>query len=104
MTTYPLACPSVSHAFSTDQAKTLGIFVIAVVVLAGVLLSFVFTKLAGRLIVAVVVVGLGVFVWTQRDAIDNDAKKCDAKFLGVHLTPSNSTLKQHCQQIADVPR
>jgi len=33
----------VSHAFSTDQAKTLGIFVIAVVVLAGVLLSFVFT-------------------------------------------------------------
>jgi hypothetical protein len=91
----------VSHAFSTDQAKTLGIFVIAVVLVAGVLLSLLFTKVASRLVVAVVVVGLGIFIWTQRDAIDNDAKKCDAKFLGVHLTPSSSTLKQHCQQLAD---
>jgi hypothetical protein len=91
----------VSTAFSTGQAKTVGIFVIAVIVLAGVLLSFVFTKLTGRLILAVIVVGLGIFLWTQRDAIDKDAKKCDAKFVGIHLTPSNNALKQHCQQIAN---
>ena len=98
---HPLACRSVSEAFSTGQAKTVGIFVIAVIVIAGVLFSFVFQKLTGRLILAVIVVGLGIFIWTQRDAIDSDAKKCDAKFIGIHLTPSNDTLKKHCQQIAN---
>lgn len=88
-----------SAAFNTDQAKTVGIFVIVAAVVAGVLLSFVFTKLTGRLIVAAIVVAFGIFVWTQRDAIDNDAKKCDARFLGIHLTPSNTALKKHCQQI-----
>ena len=101
MTVDPLACPSVDYAFSTGQAKTVGIFAIAVIVLAGVLLSFVFTKLTGRLILAAIVVGLGIFVWTQRDSIDSDAKKCDAKFVGIHLTPSNGTLKKHCQQVAN---
>jgi hypothetical protein len=91
----------VSAAFSTDQAKTIGIFAIAVIVIAGVLLSFVFQKLTGRLIVAVIVVGLGIFVWTQRDAIDHDVKNCKATFIGIHLTPSNKQLKQHCQQIAN---
>jgi hypothetical protein len=101
VTVHPLACRAVSEAFSTGQAKTVGIFVIAVIVLAGVLFSFVFQKLTGRLILAVIVVGLGIFIWTQRDAIDHDAKKCDARFLGIHLTPSNDTLKKHCQQVAN---
>ena len=87
-------------AFSTDQAKTLGIVAIAVIILGGALVSFVVTKLMGRLIVAAVVVALGIFVWTQRDAIDSAAKKCDATFFGVHLTPSDAALKEHCQQIA----
>jgi hypothetical protein len=91
----------VSAAFSTDQAKAVGIFAIVVIVIAGVLLSFVFQKLTGRLIVIALVVGLGILLWTQRDAIDHDARKCDAKFLGIHLTPSNKQLKQHCQQIAN---
>jgi hypothetical protein len=90
----------VSLAFSTEQAKTVAIFAIAVVILGGVLFSFVFTKLTGRLILAVIVVGLGIAVWTQRSAIDDNAKKCDATFFGVHLTPSNKQLKQHCEQIA----
>jgi hypothetical protein len=89
----------VSSAFSTDQAKAVGIFAIAVIILAGVLLTFVFTKLTARLILGAIVVGLGIFVWTQRDAIDADAKKCDATFFGIHLTPSNAALKQHCAQI-----
>jgi Kef-type K+ transport system membrane component KefB len=89
----------VSTAFSTDQAKTVGIFALAVIILAGVLLSFVFTKLTSRLVLGAIIVGLGIFTWTQRDAIDSDAKNCDATFFGVHLTPSNADLKRHCQQI-----
>lgn len=86
-------------AFSTDQAKAVGIFAIIVIIVAGVLVSFVFTKLTGRLIVAAIVVGLGIFVWTQRGAIDTDAKKCDATFVGIHLTPSNKALRQHCEEL-----
>lgn len=86
-------------AFSTDQAKTLGIFALAVIIVAGVLLSFVFTKLVSRLVLAAIIVGLGIFTWTQRDAIDRDAKKCDATFFGIHLVPSNADLKQHCEQL-----
>ncbi len=88
-----------TDAFSTDQAKAVAIGAIIVVVVAGALLSFVVTKITGRLIVAAVVVGLGIFVWTQRADIESAAKKCDAKFFGIHLTPSNETIKQHCQQI-----
>lgn len=88
-------------AFSTDQARTVGIFVIAVIIVAGVLLSFVFTKLVARLILGAIVVGLGIFTWTQRDAINADAKDCRATFFGIHLTPSNAALQQHCEQIAN---
>jgi uncharacterized membrane protein len=90
----------VSLAFSTEQAKTLAIFAIVVVILAGVLFSFVFTKLTARLILTAIVVGLGIAVWTQRSAIDDNAEKCDATFFGVHLTPSNKALKQYCDQLA----
>ena len=86
-------------AFSTDQAKAVAIVVIIAVVVAGALVSFIVTKLTGRLIVAAVVVAAGIFVWTQRADIESAAKKCDATFLGIHLTPSNKTVKQHCQQL-----
>lgn len=92
--------PAVEIAFSTDQAKAVAIGVILGIVVIGALLSFVVSKLVGRLIVAAVVVGLGIFVWTQRADIEDSAKKCDAKFLGIHLTPSNTQVKQHCQQLS----
>ena len=88
-----------SVAFNTDQAKTVGIFALGVIIVAGVLLSFVFTKLISRLVIAAIIVGLGIFTWTQRDAIDHDAQKCDATFFGIHLVPSNAELRQHCEQL-----
>lgn len=90
-----------SAALGTEQAKTIGIVAIIVIVVVGALLSFLFTKIVTRLILAAIVVGLGLFVWSERGSIDTDAKKCDATFFGVHLTPSNSTLRQHCEQIAN---
>jgi hypothetical protein len=90
-----------TDAFSTDQAKAVAIGAIIVVVVIGALLSFVVTKITGRLIVAAVVVGLGIFVWTQRADIEDAAKKCDTPtFFGIHLTPSKA-VAQHCQQIAN---
>jgi ABC-type nickel/cobalt efflux system permease component RcnA len=89
-----------TSAFSTDQAKAVAIVVILVVVVAGALLSFVVTKLVGRLIVAALVVGLGIFVWTQRADIESNAKKCNARLFGIHLSPSNQAIRQRCEQIA----
>lgn len=88
-------------AFSTEQAKTVGIFAIGVVVLAGILLSVIITKITGRIIVLAVVAALGIFVWVQRGAIDDAAKKCDATFFGIHLTPSDQAVKKHCQQLSN---
>jgi hypothetical protein len=91
----------VTEAFSTDQAKAVAIGAIIVVVVIGALLSFVVTKITGRLIVAAVVVGLGIFVWTQRADIEDSIKNCKTPtFFGIHLTPSKA-VTEHCQQIAN---
>jgi uncharacterized membrane protein YoaK (UPF0700 family) len=89
----------VAHALDTDQAETIGIFVIVAVVVVGAIISAVITAVLGRVVVLVLVVVLAAYVWTQRSDISSAAKKCDATFLGVHLTPSNPTLKKHCQEI-----
>jgi flagellar motor component MotA len=88
-----------AQALDTDQAKTIGIVVIIAVVLIGAVVSAIITAIIGRIVVIAVVLLLAAFVWTQRSAISSAAKKCDASFLGVHLTPSNPTLKRHCQSI-----
>jgi flagellar motor component MotA len=89
-----------AHALDTDQAKTIGVVVILVVMIAGFVISAIITAIIGRIVVIVVVALLAGFVWTQRAQISSAAKKCDATFLGINLTPSNPTLKQHCQDIS----
>jgi flagellar motor component MotA len=89
-----------AHALDTDQAKTIGIVVIIAVVLIGAVVSAIITALIGRIVVIVVVLLIAAFVWTQRSSISSAAKNCDASFFGIHLTPSNPTLKQHCQDIS----
>jgi len=89
----------VTEAFSTDQAKSVAIVAIIVLVVLGALLSFVVTKLTGRLIVAAIVVGLGIFVWTQRTDIEDAAKKCEVPtFFGIHLNVGK-TVQAHCPQL-----
>lgn len=86
-----------STALESDQAKTLGIGVIVAIVVIGLVVGMIISALIGRLIVLAVVVALGAFVWVQREAIQGHVKKCDATFLGIHLTPSDPHLKQLCQ-------
>jgi hypothetical protein len=88
-------------ALDTDQAKTLGIGIVVALVVAAVLINLVVAKVATRVIVLVVFLALAAVVWTQRAAIQGAAKNCDATFLGIHLTPSDPTLKAHCQQVTN---
>jgi Na+/proline symporter len=87
-------------ALDTDQAKTIGILVIIGLVVVGAILSMIITAIIARLIMIVVVLVLVTFVWTQRSAIQSAAKRCDASFFGVHLTPSNPAIKQRCQNLS----
>lgn len=88
-------------ALDTDQAKIVGLLVIVGLVVVGAVVSLVISALLGRVLTIVVALGLALLVWTQRSDIEAAAKKCDATFFGVHLTPSDPNLKKQCQQIAN---
>jgi uncharacterized membrane protein len=89
-----------AQALETGQAETIGILVIVGLVVVGAIISAIITAIIGRIIVIVLVLVLAGYIWTQRSDISSAAKKCDATFLGIHLTPSDATLRQHCQDIS----
>ncbi|SOD71598.1 hypothetical protein SAMN05892883_1097 [Jatrophihabitans sp. GAS493] len=90
-----------NYALDTSQAQKLGIGVIVGVILLGLLLSFVVTAVVGRIIILALVVGAGLFIWHQREDIAAAARKCDATFLGVHLTPTDPQIKAQCVKVAN---
>lgn len=90
-----------SLALATDQAKSLGVGVLIAVVVIGAVIAAVITKIIVRIVTVIVVVVLAVLVWTQRSSVENAARKCDATFFGVHLTPSDPTVKRRCQQVTN---
>jgi flagellar motor component MotA len=89
-----------AQALDTDQAKTVGVVVIVAVVLIGFVISAIVTAIVGRIVVIVVVLLLAGLVWTQRAEISSAARKCNASFFGIELTPSNPTIRQHCQDLS----
>jgi uncharacterized membrane protein YfcA len=98
-----LASSQVS-ALDTSQVKTIGIGAIVVIVVLGLIISYLVTKIVTKLLTLVVVVVLGVVLYTQRqnvvDKLDKTAKNCNVTFFGVHVDPSNSSVKQACAQIS----
>jgi len=88
-------------ALDTEQAKTLAVVVVIGLIVLAVLLNAVITAIVGRIVVIVVALVLAGVVWSQRADIESAAKKCDATFLGVHLTPGNDTLKRRCRSVTN---
>jgi hypothetical protein len=89
------------QAFDTDQAKALGIGIVIAVIVIGLIAALLVRAIVGRIIALVVMVAIAALVWTQRASIEAAAKKCDATFFGIHLTPSDSQLKQKCQELTN---
>jgi protein-S-isoprenylcysteine O-methyltransferase Ste14 len=85
-------------ALSSDNITKIGVIVIVALFVIGALLSIVITALVARIVIAVVVVGLAIFVWQQRTHIKDQFDKCDfsATFFGVHLDAPHS-LQTHCR-------
>jgi flagellar motor component MotA len=88
-------------ALDTDQAQTIGLIALVTIVLIGVLLALIVRRVVSKIIVLVLAAALAVFVWTQRSSISSAAKKCDARFLGIHLTIKDDTLRQQCQNLTN---
>lgn len=86
-----------SVALDAGNITKIGVGVIIALVVIGILLSLVITAIVGRILILVVVVLLGVFVWQQRTSIEHkiNTHNCNLTFFGVHLDPPDS-LKQYC--------
>jgi hypothetical protein len=66
----------------------------------GVVLALVIRAVVGRVIAIVLVAVLAGVIWSQRASLRQAAHKCDATFFGVHLTPSDPSVKQRCQNLS----
>jgi hypothetical protein len=88
----------INDALSAGQAKNLAVLAIVVVVVIGLVVGLVVRAVVGRIITLVIVVGLGIFLWTQRVDIQNRVQNCDASasILGYHFD-LNSDQKAACQ-------
>jgi protein-S-isoprenylcysteine O-methyltransferase Ste14 len=88
------------EALNSDDITKVGLIVIVALVVIGALLSIVITALVGRVIILVVVVGLGIFVWQQRTHIKDrfDDCKLQATFFGIHLDAPQS-IKDKCHVV-----
>ena len=95
---------TVLRTLDTSQVKSLGILSIVAVVLVGLVIARLVTKIVTRVIVLALVVVLGVALYQQRAkvlaAADNAVRRCDATFFGIHVQPSDPTVKKACAAVA----
>ena len=91
-------------ALDTSQVKNLGLGAIVVVLLVGLLIAYFVTRVIIKVIVLAIVVVLGLGLYQQRarvvTAIDKTAKNCDVTFFGVHVQPSDPSIKKACAEVA----
>jgi len=89
------------EALNVDQITKVTAGSILGLVVIGLLLLLVISALVGRLIVIIVVVGLGIALWLQRDHVTNEISKdkchLSATFFGFHLDAPQSVV-QACKQ------
>jgi hypothetical protein len=85
----------VVHALESSDIGKIGVGVIIAIVVIGALLSLVITALVGRVIILIIVVALGIFVWQQRTSIEDHVKKCELNmtFVGIHVHAPESVRK-----------
>ena len=85
-------------ALNAGDITKIGVGAIIALVVIGFLLSLLITAIVGRIIIVIVVVALGIFVWQQRSSIEKkiDQHKCSLTFFGVHLDPPGS-LQKFCK-------
>jgi hypothetical protein len=87
-------------ALDTTQARNVGLITIVAVIVIGLLLAVLISKLIVRALVILVMLVLALVAYQQRGQLETAAKRCDATFFGIHVTPHDPALKKHCQQLS----
>jgi hypothetical protein len=91
-------------ALQTSQVRNLSLVGIAAVVVIGLVLAYAVTRIVSRIIVLAVVVVLAFALYSQRAkviaAADKAATRCEATFFGIHVQPSDPTVKRACAEVA----
>ncbi|HEU5270064.1 MAG TPA: hypothetical protein VFU36_09075 [Jatrophihabitans sp.] len=88
-------------ALDTSQASNVGVGTIVAVIVIGLLLLVLIGKLLVRAIIVLVMVAAIIVAWQQRHQVADAARKCDATFFGIHVTPHDPVIKRHCQEITN---
>jgi uncharacterized membrane protein len=99
---------TVIGALDSSQVQNLSLGSIGVIILVGLLLAWLVTKLVVKVLVLVVVVVLAVAIYQQRDrvsaAVTDAGKRCEATFFGVHVQPDDPTIRKACEKAGKLPR
>ncbi len=87
-------------ALDSNQIEKVGIGAIVAVVVIGLLLGMIVTAIIGRIIILLVVVGLGAFIWQQRASIEDHVKNCNLHmtFFGYHIDAPADVIAQ-CRNV-----
>jgi F0F1-type ATP synthase assembly protein I len=95
-------------ALDTSQVKNLSVVGIVAVVVVGLLIAWLVNKVVIRVIVIVLTLVLGFALYNQRAKVVDEAgkiaKRCDATFFGVHVQPSDPTIKRACELAGKIPK
>lgn len=75
-----------SLALDVGQVKAIAIGVLVALVVVAVLIGMLVRAVVTKAIGLVVVLGVGVLVWTQRASLDDCATQRDCTFFGYHLS------------------
>ncbi|WP_134323818.1 hypothetical protein [Cumulibacter soli] len=65
-----------------NTVKTVSIIVIGVLILLAILAATIIRKILGKVITVVIVLGLAVAIYWQRDSLTNCAQECQCTFFG----------------------
>lgn len=83
------AATTIPQSLDAENITTIGIGLIIALIVIGFLISLVITALLGRVIILVLVIVAGAFVWQQRGHIKDEFTKqacgLNATFFGVHV-------------------
>ena len=89
-----------TEALQSGDITKIGVGVIIGLVVLGFLMSLIITAIVGRIIILVLVVGLGAWVWQQRTTLKDDIDKChlSTTFFGIHVSAPKSVV-DHCKTL-----
>lgn len=84
-------------SFDINTVQTVSLIVIGVLVLLAILFAVVISKVLTKLVMIVIVLGLAVAVWWQRDQLSECAQTCQCTFFGQEVTLPESEFTQCAQ-------